>query len=68
MPETVQHGLTGLIVPARDPEALASALVELVSDPERARTMGESGRSRFFERYTWDTVADRMIREIEKRL
>ena len=68
IPETVEHGVTGYTAPARNPDALASVLLELVSDPARARRMGEAGRQRFLERYTWDSVAARMISEIESRL
>jgi glycosyltransferase involved in cell wall biosynthesis len=44
--EAVEHGSTGLVVPARDPERLASALGELLRDRGRAREMGAAGRAR----------------------
>jgi glycosyltransferase involved in cell wall biosynthesis len=43
-PEAVQHGVTGLLVPAEDPSVLADAVLELLSDSERATAMGEAGR------------------------
>ncbi len=42
----VQDGHTGFVVPPRDPEKLASALAELLRDPQRARAMGSAGRAR----------------------
>ncbi|HET8945732.1 MAG TPA: glycosyltransferase [Candidatus Polarisedimenticolia bacterium] len=49
--EVVDHGRTGFIVPARDPDALARALMDLLSNPERIRSMGEAAgasvRARF---------------------
>ncbi len=45
VPETMQAGVTGLLVPPRDPAALASALESLLADPERRRRMGEAGRN-----------------------
>lgn len=51
-----RDGLDGLMVPPGDAEALARALVEVLSSPERAATMAESGRARA-ARYSWDTVA-----------
>jgi glycosyltransferase involved in cell wall biosynthesis len=42
--ETVVDGETGLLVPVRDAEALAEAMLSLARDPERARAMGAAGR------------------------
>jgi hypothetical protein len=42
----VQEGKTGLLVPARSPEAMARALLTLLSDPGLARRMGQAGRNR----------------------
>src|SRR5262249_27275548 len=44
LPECVEHGVTGLLVPERDAAALAEALVELIARPERARALGRAGR------------------------
>jgi glycosyltransferase involved in cell wall biosynthesis len=52
MPEVVIDSETGLLVPARDPEALAAAILRLVDDPELARRLGERGRARMLERHT----------------
>jgi glycosyltransferase involved in cell wall biosynthesis len=46
VPECVDDGVTGLLVPARDPQAFADALAALLEDPERRRAMGEAGRAR----------------------
>lgn len=62
IPEAVEDGLTGRVVPVKAPEALAAALVEVLSDPRRQRAMGEAGRRRFEERFT----ADRMVEETLK--
>lgn len=48
----VVHGETGLLVPPGDPGAMAAALAELLSDPERAAAMGRAGRARVEERFT----------------
>jgi glycosyltransferase involved in cell wall biosynthesis len=49
---------TGLVVPPRDPVALRSALEELLGDPELRRRLGEAGRERARERFSWETVTD----------
>jgi glycosyltransferase involved in cell wall biosynthesis len=50
VPEAVLHNQTGLLVPPKDPAALAHACIELIDDAPRRRQMGLAGR-RFVERY-----------------
>jgi len=45
-PEVTVHGETGLLVPPRSPEGLARAMLEMLSDTNRARRMGIAGRRR----------------------
>jgi glycosyltransferase involved in cell wall biosynthesis len=45
-PEAVEHGVTGLLVPRQDPEALAKAVIELLLDPERRARMGRAAAER----------------------
>ncbi len=45
-PEAVLHKETGLLVPPRDPAALAHAIIELLGNPEFASTLGSNGRRR----------------------
>jgi glycosyltransferase involved in cell wall biosynthesis len=59
IPEAVVDGLTGRVVPARHPEALAAALTEVLQDRTRREAMGRAGRARFLARFT----ADRMVEE-----
>lgn len=51
-PNLIEHGVHGLLVPARDPAALAEATRELLADPERRREMGDRGRLRHRESYS----------------
>lgn len=49
--ELVEDGFSGIIVPPRDPEALARAILRLARDPELRNRMGESARRRALERF-----------------
>jgi glycosyltransferase involved in cell wall biosynthesis len=60
-PELVVDGETGLLVPPRDPEALAAALRRLIEDPGLARRLGEAGRERVAERFTAAAQARRIL-------
>ena len=52
--EVVQDGKTGLLVPFGDIERLTTALGDLLDNPERARTMGETGRKLVNTGFNWD--------------
>jgi len=58
LPEIIEDGSTGLLVPPRDPEAIAEAVMRLVDNPEERRAMVEKGRRRIRENYSWKKVAD----------
>ncbi|HEX3492728.1 MAG TPA: glycogen synthase [Streptosporangiaceae bacterium] len=57
IPEVVADGVTGLLVPPGDPEALGRALTALVQDPARAAEMGRLGRKRAIAEFSWTTIA-----------
>jgi glycosyltransferase involved in cell wall biosynthesis len=49
--ELVQHGLTGLLVPPQNPEALAAALRTLLENPTEARRLAEAGYQHVLQHY-----------------
>ena len=57
IPEVVEEGVTGLLVPPDDPAALADALNLLLRDPGRAAALGLAGRGRAAAEFSWDAVA-----------
>ncbi|WP_154605385.1 glycogen synthase [Arthrobacter sp. AQ5-05] len=75
IPEVIVHGETGLLVPLEqvsdgtgtplDPEKFvadfAAALIEVVNDPARARTMGEKGRIRAQDHFSWESIVDQTL-------
>jgi glycosyltransferase involved in cell wall biosynthesis len=50
--EMIEEGENGHVVELRDPEALATAIIDVVSDRERARTMGRRSREIVEERFS----------------
>ena len=64
LPELVQDGVEGLLVPVKDAEALASAIIALCGDGEKRQTMARAAR----ERARRDFSMDRMIDEYEALL
>ncbi|WP_432547287.1 glycogen synthase [Kineococcus sp. SYSU DK004] len=75
IPEVVEDGVTGWLVPIEqvedgtgapvDPDRfvadLAAALTEAVADPDRARERGAAGRRRAVERFAWTAIAERTL-------
>lgn len=60
IPETVQHGVCGLIVPPGNSAALAAAIQSLATDPALRQRMGAAGHARWQAKYSIAAVADRM--------
>ena len=59
--DLVVHEETGLLVPPRDVRALRGALERLLADGELRRRMGEAGRERVRQFFSWDAVTDATI-------
>lgn len=57
MLDTVVDGMTGVLVPPKDPRACADALNSMLADPERLAEFGLAGRRRAQARYSWDRIA-----------
>ncbi len=64
--EVVQDGKTGLLVPFGDVERLMTALVDLLDNPDRARSMGETGRTLVNTGYNWDEKFRTLRRRAEE--
>ena len=61
MPELVEDGVSGLVVPPGDPVALAGAIGELAADPRRCLGMGEQARRRIVEQFNTETTVEQTL-------
>jgi glycosyltransferase involved in cell wall biosynthesis len=60
LPESVVDGKTGVLVEPNNPAALADAMLQLVSDKQKLRSMGAAGGARARELFSWETVVARL--------
>jgi glycosyltransferase involved in cell wall biosynthesis len=61
LPEVVEDGVTGFVVPPNDPQALGRKLCWLREHPDEAREMGEAARRRVLKTFTWGKVVRRCL-------
>jgi len=60
-PEVVVDGETGLLVPPRNPAALADAIRRLLDDPDLAKRLGEAGRRRVEKLFSLESMTRRVL-------
>ncbi len=62
VPDLVEDGVTGALVPPEAPAALAAAVTRLLADPERRRALGKAGREHVLPRFG----AERLVADIDR--
>jgi glycosyltransferase involved in cell wall biosynthesis len=60
--DVIEDGVNGVLVPARSPEALATAVDDLLGDPARRDRLGQAARETILAEYTWEAIADEYVR------
>ena len=68
--EAVTHGVNGLLFPIRKPEKLRKALIEVLTQPDRARELGRAARKTVLENFTVEKISvqfDRVLEELRTR-
>ncbi|XHR84134.1 MAG: glycosyltransferase [Gloeotrichia echinulata GP01] len=67
IPELVEDGVSGFLVPERDPDAIATKLTYLITHPELWEKMGKAGRARVEDKYDMNKLNDELL-EIYQQL
>lgn len=65
IPELIDHGVTGLLVPPEDSVRLADAIRQMLVDPERTRRMGERGRERILQEFNIRDITAQLVSRID---
>ena len=68
IPEIVDEGITGFIVPSKNPVALADAIVKLLKDDKLRKRMGENAYKKLKTDLSWDKIAEKTIEVYEKAI
>ncbi len=68
MVEVVDDKRTGLLIQPDDPDALSRAILELIQDAPRRQAMGHEARRRVLERFTWEEVTEKLVRQYREAL
>ena len=61
LPESVDDGKTGFVVPPRNEKALADAIIKLLKDVKLRKQMGENAYKKMKEELSWDVIAEKTI-------
>lgn len=61
LPEVVEDGVTGFVVPPADPAAIRAKIQQLASDPVLRAQLSRQARAKVVERFTWDATAARCL-------
>jgi len=68
IPEILEHGVTGLLVPPEDHMALAAAVIELAADPALRSRLGKAGLEAARTSHTWGAAAGAYIKCYEEAI
>jgi len=56
IPDIIEDGVSGLLVPPADPPALANAIERIARDPAYAKRLADAGRERLRTHFSWDVI------------
>jgi glycosyltransferase involved in cell wall biosynthesis len=66
--EVISSGVNGFLVPPKCPEDMANAILKLLGDPVLREKIGRAARMTIEKHYTWDKIADNILKCYENLL
>jgi len=61
IPENVKEGVTGMLVPINNVDALTKAIISSLENPQRAESLAKAAKTEVQKKFIWDKTADSMI-------
>jgi len=61
LPELIEEGKSGFLVPSREPHLMAEAILKLIRNPDRAREFGNCAYKRFLENFTNEIMVEKTL-------
>ena len=68
IPENIEEGVTGKLVPVKNPDALAKAIISVLEDPTNAENRAKTARSVIQKKFSWEKAAENMLSLYEETL
>jgi glycosyltransferase involved in cell wall biosynthesis len=68
MADMIEHGKSGLLVPPRDPNAIAEAILSLVAEPGRVKELAETGRKSIVEKLSPERILPLQLASYERAI
>jgi len=65
-PEIVEHGRSGLLVERSNVQALADAILQLLSNPDQRDAMAQAAFQRASTMFSWDNIVEDLLRQYER--
>jgi glycosyltransferase involved in cell wall biosynthesis len=59
LPEIIEDGVTGLLIPPEDPDAIANAIIRMAKEKEGAKELAKRGKEKVLENYTFQQMINR---------
>jgi len=66
IPDAVEHGVNGLLVPPNNVEETSKAILSFLNDPERAKSIGKQGLKRIHQKFTWKKITEHILASINE--